>query len=133
MSTRARLHDERGSSTLYFAIIIAAVLALAGLVSDGSSKARTARTVNMVAAEAARTGAQAISASAVTGRPAQVDTARGSTAARSYLAAAGMSGDVRISGTTVTVTTRASWSPRFYSFVPAQTLTATSTSTIQRS
>lgn len=131
MSIQARLREERGSSALYFVIIVAAVLAVAGLVSDGASKAREARTVNLVSAEAARAGAQALGASALAGRPAHVDTARGSAAARSYLAAAGMSGDVSISGQSVTVTARTSWAPRLYSFVPAQNLTSTSTSSIQ--
>lgn len=131
MRTLTRLREDRGNSALYFVIIIATVLALAGLVSDGSSKARESRHVNLVAAEASRAGAQALGASALTGQGARVDTARGSAAARAYLAAAGVSGDVSVSGRTVTVTARNSWSPRFYSFVPAQTLSATSTSSIQ--
>lgn len=131
MRVAKRLGEERGSAGLHFVIVVAAVLALAGLVSDGAGKARAARTVNLVAAEAARTGAQAVAAGVIAGQAARVDTGAGSAAARSYLSAAGMDGTVRVSGTQVSVTTHTRWAPTFYSFVPAQTLTATATSSIE--
>lgn len=119
---------EDGGVTVYVAILMVVFLAASALIVDGSSKMRTGRAVAAIANEAARAASQQLDGSAITGRTGNIDTAGGAAAARAFLRSAGADGTVSVSGSTVRVTARASWSPTFYSaIVPAQTLTATAT------
>lgn len=124
--------DERGSAALYVAIIMAGLLLMAGLVSDGASKMRTARTVTLAAAEAARAASQHLTGKAIQGQSAGVDTSAAAAAARTYLHQAGVAGTVSVSGTTVRITTSKAWSPRFFGIVPGSTLHGSATATAKR-
>lgn len=110
---RALLRREDGSATLWFAVIAAALFALAGLVADGSSKASAARVAQMAANEAARAAGQHLSADAIEGNAASVDPGPAANAAEDYLAQIHVSGSVSVQGTDVVVTTSVPWSPRF--------------------
>jgi Flp pilus assembly protein TadG len=101
---------ERGSLTLMLAVLMAALLALAGLVIDGGRKLNESSSAYAVAQEAARAGAGMVDRStAYRSGTFRVDEGQALAAARSYLASAGYSGAVTADGTqrirvTVTVT-----------------------------
>ncbi len=120
---------ERGSLTLMLAVLMLALLALAGLVIDGGRKLSQAENAAAIAQEAARAGAGLVS------RPAayrsgtfQVDQAQAVAAARAYLARAGYRGTVSPDGTrmirvSVTVTSRTT----VLSLIGIDTMTSTGT------
>lgn len=129
-----RAHDpERGSSAaVTVAALVPALLALCGLIYDGSTKAEAGRTASLTAAEAARAAGQHLSGAVIQGRLATVDPAAGAAAARSYLAASGVTGTVRVSGQTITVTTAVPWKPTVNVYLPGATLTGTATAETHR-
>lgn len=109
----ARARDEapdRGSLTVFTAVLAVALLALAGLVIDGTGKLRAARHADAVAEEAARAGADTINATAVrAGGPVTVDPIAAIRAAQAYLDAAHVPGTASAQGpnqidVTVTIT-----------------------------
>lgn len=90
---------EAGSVTVFAAISLLGILVLIGLVADGGVKLRAVQRADAAAAEAARAGGQAIDlAAAVEGDTARVDPGPAARAAQAYLASAGVSGDVTVSG-----------------------------------
>lgn len=104
------LGEDRGSLTLMLAMLMVALLALAGLVIDGGRKLNESENAYSVAQEAARAGAGMVDTSAVyRSGTFQVDPNQARAAARAYLAQVGYRGTVAITGTdqirvTVTVT-----------------------------
>ncbi|HEX6931575.1 MAG TPA: pilus assembly protein TadG-related protein [Streptosporangiaceae bacterium] len=101
---------ERGSLTLMLAVLMVALLALAGLVIDGGRKLNQSASAYAIAQEAARAGAGMVDRSAAyRSGTFRVDEGQALAAARAYLADAGYSGAVTAYGTqrirvTVTVT-----------------------------
>ena len=81
-----------------------------------------------VAAEAARAGGEQVKAApAIEGRYVSVDTNAAGTAAQQYLAAAGVTGTVTITGgDTVHVEVTDTYTPKFLSFIGIGDLTVTS-------
>ena len=110
---RRVLVDERGSSTIWFAIVAAGLFMVAGLVADGSTKIRAARMAQLAANEAARAAGQHLTPAAIEGKIADVDPAEGASAAQDYLSQIGVSGTVTVQGRDVVITTSVPWSPRF--------------------
>lgn len=101
---------ERGSLTLMLAMLMVALLALAGLVIDGGRKLNENAGAYAAAQEAARAGAGMVDRStAYSSGTFRVDPGQAVAAARAYLASAGYRGTVSLSGNnqiqvTVTVT-----------------------------
>lgn len=101
---------ERGSLTLMLAVLMVALLALAGLVIDGGRKLNQSASAYAIAQEAARAGAGMVDRSAAyRSGTFRVDEGQALAAARAYLADAGYSGAVTADGAqrirvTVTVT-----------------------------
>jgi len=101
---------ERGALTLMLAVLMVALLALAGLVIDGGRKLNENASADAIAQEAARAGAGMVNTSAAYDSGAfRVDPGQAVTAARAYLTSAGYKGSVTVTGTgqirvTVTVT-----------------------------
>jgi Flp pilus assembly protein TadG len=98
--------------TLFVAIVMVGLLALAGLVVDGGAKVRAVQRADRVAAEAARAAGQALDLTAVLeGSAVRVDRRAALVAARSYLRDSGVEGSARAfddgSGIAVTTTTTA--------------------------
>src|SRR5262245_13601872 len=86
---------DRGSLTPMLAVLMVALLALAGLVIDGGRKLNEAENAYAIAQEAARAGAGQVNTSVAYGSGVfRVDQARAITAARVYLANAGYQGSV---------------------------------------
>ncbi|MHB1800175.1 MAG: TadE/TadG family type IV pilus assembly protein [Actinomycetes bacterium] len=98
----SRLGDtERGSLTVFTAVLALALLVMAGLVIDGTGKLRAARQADAVAEEAARAGADTLNAAALrAGAPVTVDAQAAIAAAHAYLDAAGVQGTVTAAGPT---------------------------------
>jgi protein-disulfide isomerase-like protein with CxxC motif len=116
VAVRSRLPSEepsdRGAVTLFVAIAMVGLLALAGLVVDGGAKVRAVQRADRLAAEAARAAGQAIDVAGVLeGRDVRVDRRAALVAAESYLHASGVDGSARVidggSGIAVTTTTSA--------------------------
>ncbi|HVA61360.1 MAG TPA: pilus assembly protein TadG-related protein [Mycobacteriales bacterium] len=87
--------SERGSLTVFTAVLALALLVMAGLVIDGTGKLRAAQQADGIAEEAARAGADTLNAAGLrAGQPVAVDPAAAITAAQAYLASAGVRGTV---------------------------------------
>lgn len=90
---------DRGSLTLLLAVLMVALLALAGLVIDGGRKLNQSASAYAVAQEAARAGAGIVDRSAAyRSGTFVVDEGAALAAARSYLASAGYQGAVSPDG-----------------------------------
>jgi Flp pilus assembly protein TadG len=100
------LGDERGSIALWFAITAIAAFAMLGLVVDGGAALTTRERAADLAGQAARAGAGALRPATLRGNPARLaaDPAAARQAALDILDAAGATGEVSVSGDTVTVT-----------------------------
>jgi Flp pilus assembly protein TadG len=123
-----RVEGERGSVTLFFVIACVGLLVMAGLVVDGGTKAKALQRADRVAAEAARTGGQAITVpTSVTGDPPLVQTGVAAAAAEGYLRAAGVRGDVAVldGGRRLTVTTTITEDTIFLGLIGIHTVRAT--------
>jgi hypothetical protein len=105
-----RRHDDedsdRGSISLYFAITALAALMMAGLVVDGGAALATRERAADLATQAARAGATALTPTSLRGSPAQLaaDPNVATQAAQAILTDGGATGQVAVSGDTVTVT-----------------------------
>jgi Flp pilus assembly protein TadG len=101
---------DGGSLTLLLAVLMVALLTLAGLVIDGGRKLNQSASAYAIAQEAARAGAGMVDRSAAyRSGTFQVDQGEALAAARAYLASAGYGGSVSADGSenirvTVTVT-----------------------------
>ncbi|MEU1645479.1 hypothetical protein OG836_24705 [Micromonospora zamorensis] len=90
---RADSHGEHGRVSIFLAVTMIGVLAIIGLTYDGAGQLRTLQTAENLAAEAARTGGQAIDrAVAIEGGPKRIKESEARVAVDRYLAAAGVSG-----------------------------------------
>lgn len=96
---------DRGSISLYFAIITIAALVMAGLVLDGGAALATREKAADLATQAARVGADALSPASVRGQPGnlQANPAAAQQAVNNLLQAAGARSSVTVSGNRVTV------------------------------
>ena len=109
---RAQLQDDRdrGSITAYLLVMTVALVLLAGLVLDGGAALTAHGTAADTAQQAARAGADALDDTSLRATtPAGLTTNPGAAraAAQAVLAASGITGDVTVTGTTVTVTAHA--------------------------
>jgi Flp pilus assembly protein TadG len=103
----ARAARERGSLTLMLAILMVALIALAGIVIDGGDKLTAAENANAIAQEAARAGAGQVSTTtAYADGRFVINRQQAVSAAYAYLAAAGYHGHVSSAGNSITVSVR---------------------------
>jgi Flp pilus assembly protein TadG len=124
------VNAERGSITVFTAVIAFALLLCAGLMVDGGAKIQAYREAYAVAEEASRAGAGQMNTSrAYTSGRFEIDTARALTAARAYLSAAGHTGTVSTTGNQVRVTVTVSKPTVLISLVGIGTVTATAAAT----
>ena len=113
--TRVQHDPDRGSITAYLLIMTVALVVLAGLVLDGGAALTAHGTAADTAQQAARAGAdaldeQSLRASAPAGLTTNPAAAR--EAAAAVLAAADVTGDITVTGSTVTVTAAPPSRPR---------------------
>lgn len=96
--------DERGSASIWAILVIAgAFTVLFGLVVDGGRVIDERVAASRAAAQAARAGADALSAASVRNGSDAVDAEAARARAQSYLRDADMDGTVSVAGDTVTV------------------------------
>lgn len=113
----AALRRDDGSMSLLVLVTVVALFAIAALVIDGGGKLRARAHAEGAAHEAARAGGQAVNAGqAISGDGITVDRNAAVAAARSYLAAAGVSGTVRVSedGSALEVRVSETYDPLFW-------------------
>lgn len=127
-----RLRSEHGGASLYAIIVISSLLMLAGMVYDGSAQTRATHQANLGALESARAASQGLSGDAIAGTAATIDRERGATAAREYMSANNLDGEVSVDGDEVTVTVTQSWAPKFTPFFDGGAVTGTATATPER-
>ena len=103
---RRRCRPDRGSVALWFAITAVAAFAMLGLVVDGGAALATRERAADLAAQAARAGAAVLLPASLRGDPTHlaVDPEAARQAAVDVLHAAGATGEVVVTGATVTVT-----------------------------
>lgn len=126
--------DDDGRIALLILIMAFGVLVMIGLAVDGGGKMRALQRADALAAEAARAAGQAIDLDqAATGGAKVADPARAVAAAQQYLAAAGATGSVSISGDRrqVTVTVTGTYDTAILSIIGYHQLTVTGQSTAQ--
>lgn len=131
-SLRQRLHSDIGGASLYAVIAISGLMMLAGMVYDGSAQTRATHQANLGALESARAASQGLSGDAIAGTAATVDGERGASAAREYMSANGLDGEISVNGDEVTVTVTQSWTPKFTPFIDGGAVTGTATATPER-
>lgn len=121
-----RRGGERGSVSLFLVVAVLALFVAVGLVVDGGQKLRATQRADDAAAEAARAAAQSVQPGlTVRGQAPQVNSTAAVSAAQAYLAAAGVTGAVTVSGDRVQVTTSSSFTPTFLSLIGLGTQTVT--------
>lgn len=106
-----KVRSEEGSISTW-AVLGAVVLAICvGLAVDLGGQIHAKQHAYDIAAEAARTGAQQVSADVMTSQSIAVDPAAAYWAATDYLTASGLSGTVDTTGDQVTVTVHDTYRP----------------------
>lgn len=111
---RRRARDERGVAAVWTLIITTtAFVALLGLVGGGGELINEKVEAKRAAEQAARAGADVLSAAAVRSGTDHVDPAAAITRAQRVLERAGWTGTVRIQGSRVVVTATGTRTPRF--------------------
>ena len=128
MRTRLALDRERGSLSVFFAVVVLASLVMIGLAVDGGHKAQATQRAVAVADEAARAGGNAIDALAATqSGDTRVDPVAAVAAAHAYLSAAGVSGAVTVDdgGQTLSVETTLQVQTVFLNIVGVDVMTVT--------
>ncbi|GAB4086360.1 hypothetical protein GCM10028784_29900 [Myceligenerans cantabricum] len=104
----------------------------AGLAVDLGGQATAHQRAYDLAAQAARTGGQAIAATAAGGDELALDPSAALTAADGYLRAAGADGHATVTGpATVSVTVTETYEPVLLSILGIDTLTATATADVR--
>ena len=123
-----RTRDERGSISIWLAVSSFVMMILVGLAVDLGGQVHAKQRAHDIAAEAARTGGEQVQAApAIEGQYVAVDTVAARNAAEDYLAAAGVTGTVTVTGgDTITVDVTDTYSPKFLSFIGIGDLTVTS-------
>ncbi|MFX4272361.1 pilus assembly protein TadG-related protein [Propionibacteriaceae bacterium Y1685] len=114
--------NERGGNNSLMAVILApAMIVAVGLVVDGGGKLSATREAQAVADEAARSGADAGATAEVHGdQPGSIAT----TAAKAYLADAGVNGTVTVRDGRVHVATTMTYRTKLVSIIGINTLPA---------
>lgn len=124
--------DQDGRVTAFAVIIVTAILLFAGLVLDGGLALAAKVRALGEAQEAARAGAQEIDLAAYRADGnLRLAPQQASAAARNYLAAAGHTGTVSVSGNTVNVTVTVSQSTQLLGLVGLGSITVTATGQAQ--
>lgn len=130
--TRWRVRDDAGSVSVYLAVWAIAMMAMAGLVIDGGAAIAARARAADLAEQAARAGADALSPASLRGpRPVdlQVDPAAARTAADRVLALGGATGEVTVSGLSVSVTAHVPRQAAVLTAVGVNDLTGSATAT----
>ncbi len=105
-ATPGRAHSDRGSVSAFVALLLVALVALAGLVVDGGAAISAHQAAVDEAEQAARAGAGALSVDALRGGSLVIDQDAAVRSAEAFTTAAGHPGTAVASAGAVTVTVR---------------------------
>ena len=123
---------ETGALSIWVVLTTAtAFLAILGLVADGGRILNTRAALDRVAAQAARAGADQLSAAGIRDGNNDVSASQAITAAQSYLTAAGIQGTAIVNGQTVTVTVERAVAPQILGTFGMPTINVTETESAQ--
>ncbi|MCA0294106.1 MAG: pilus assembly protein TadG-related protein [Actinobacteria bacterium] len=124
--------DERGAVTVWLAGASVLMVSIIGITVDLGGQLHAKERAHTIAAQAARTAAEQITADAMLGTEPKLDVGRARTAANAYLRAAGVDGTVSISGgIRITVTVVDTYQPLFLGSIGVGTLTVSASSTAE--
>jgi Flp pilus assembly protein TadG len=127
-----RHQNERGAVTVWLAGASVLMVSIIGITVDLGGQLHAKERAHTIAAQAARTGAEQITADAMLGTKPTLDVGRARTAANAYLRAAGVDGTVSVSGgIRVTVTVVDTYQPLFLGSIGVGTLTVSASSTAE--
>ena len=127
-----RTRDERGAVTVWLAGASVLMVSVIGITVDLGGQLHAKERAHTIAAQAARTGAEQITADAMLGTKPKLDVGRARTAAYSHLRVAGVDGTVSVSGgIRVTVTVVDTYQPIFLGSIGVGTLTVSASSTAE--
>lgn len=127
-----RQRNERGAVTAWLAGASVLMVTVIGIAVDLGSQVHAKERAHTIAAQAARTGAEQITADAMTGAAPRLDVGKARQAANAYLRSAGVQGTVTVSGgVRVTVNVTDSYTPLFLSSIGIGPLTVTASSTAE--
>jgi Flp pilus assembly protein TadG len=101
---RRHIDREAGQVTALWAVLALALLVLGGVVYDGGQILTARRHAHNLASQAARAGAQAFDVDAVLAGTAALDPVAAEAAARDFLRARGVTGNVTVTSTSIEVT-----------------------------
>lgn len=125
-----RVRDERGAAAVWTMIIVTtAFIGLMGLVGGGGELINERVEAKRAAEQAARAGADELSASAVRSGSDQVDAGEAIARATSVLHQAGWSGSVEVQGSRVVVTATGSRKPQLLSLLGVRAIQISETGT----
>lgn len=124
---RLRSDGERGAVAIFAVVIVMALFLAIGLVVDGGGKIRAMQRANALAAEAARTAAQAVIIDGGGAGHPTIDFAQACQAANGYVTSAGgePTDCQRVNDTTVQVDTAITYDNVFLSLIGQPTSQAT--------
>lgn len=132
MLASGRRRDERGSVSVWLIASAIALIGIAGIGFDLSGQVHTKQHAQNVATQAARVGAEQVSADAVVGGRVSVNFVSARYAAQSYLRDAGVRGSVSIvNGTTIRVTTSETYSTTYLGLLGIGHMTVTGDATAE--
>jgi Flp pilus assembly protein TadG len=127
-----RHRDERGAVTVWLAGASVLMVSVIGTTVDLGGQLHAKERAHTIAAQAARTGAEQITADAMLGTKPTLDVGQARTAASAYLRAAGVDGTVSVSdGIRVTVTVLDTYQPLFLGSIGVGPLTVSASSTAE--
>ena len=127
-----RHRDERGAFTVWVAGASVLMVSIIGITVDLGGQLHAKERAHTIAAQAARTGAEQITADAMLGTKPTLDVGKARTAANAYLRAAGVDGTVSVSGgIRVTVTVVDTYQPLFLGSIGVGSLTVSASSTAE--
>ncbi len=127
-----RNRDERGAVTVWLAGASVLMVSIIGISVDLGGQLHAKERAHTIAAQAARTGAEQITADAMLGTRPSLDVGKARTAANAYLRAAGVDGTVSVGGgIRVTVTVVDTYQPLFLGSIGVGTLTVSASSTAE--
>jgi Flp pilus assembly protein TadG len=119
--------EDVGAITVFVSVMMVALFAAVGLVVDAGGRVHALQQSRRAAAEAARAATQQLdSPTVIAGRAPAPDTAAAARAARRFLEAASVEGDVSVTGTTVHVTARVTYEPVILSIIGMGPMTLSS-------
>lgn len=127
-----RHRNERGAVTVWLVGASVLMVSIIGITVDLGGQLHARERAHSIAAQAARAGAEQITADAMLGTKPKLDVSSARTAANAYLRAAGVDGTVSVSGgIRVTVTVVDTYQPLFLGSIGVGTLTVSASSTAE--